>query len=254
MSARKAKEAYLRRHGQGKRLSHEDSNYSSAGGYSSTEEVEPPTGNMPTTPRSPRSPTEPKSESWAQRRKQHVLHRAMGERSPREISESLAASLAAVQFAAKLKESVKAKKAESGELSWKQKRAQHYKLTHGVPRAPIEDLAVSTTAVLFAARLKKKIAGGASKATEGDVVLTSGGEGAQEAATKPKRPSTGEKTWTQLRKEAFMRKYGRQRKEEVTAPDVAVSAVQFAAKLRARQAATAASKGSSASVDVSDPA
>ena len=57
---------------------------------------------------------------------------------------------------------------------------------------------------------------------------------AEEGATTARSRREGEVSWTQRRKQAFLRKYGRQRKEETTTPDVAVSAVVFAARLRNR--------------------
>lgn len=247
MSARKAKEAYLRKHG-GLRTSKEDmsaSERTSASGYSSTDE-----------PSSPRIATkkkensnDPISPSWSQKRKQNYLSRATGERTPREpeIPEQLAVSLAAVSFAAKLKAGVNKNKdgGDDKPLSWRQKRAESYKLRHGVPKTPMEELAVSTSAVLFAARLKKRASAAKEGGAAGGVVLMTG-DGAQAtdaAVAKAKRENNGELSWTQKRKEAFLRKYGRQAKDEPEHTDVAVSAVAFAAKLKARQAAAKAASG-----------
>ena len=50
----------------------------------------------------------------------------------------------------------------------------------------------------------------------------------------------GEKSWTQKRKESYRKRYGRERAESVAQADVAVTAVKFYAKLKARSAAAAA--------------
>ena len=94
MSSKKAKEAYLRKYGRGERsprASHDSI------GYSSAEEE------LPQSPgRQPQFSLDGKEgeKSWAQKRKENVLARATGARSPKEADE-LKISLAAVQFAAK---------------------------------------------------------------------------------------------------------------------------------------------------------
>ena len=287
MSTKRAKEAYLRKHGLGRRTSKEDLNYSSTGGYSSTEEDKPSSTSVPG------SPTKKSSEqSWAQKRKDSVLARATGERTPRAAvetpSEQLGVALKASIFTAKLKESVRKTKGEEAPLSWSQKRAEAFKRTHGVPKAPIEELKVSTTAILFAAKLKRLAGAAAAGATPGGggtggmgggtggmgggaggVVLTVGDGPVQpelaraaearaaevQNSVRTRRESREEAkgeqlSWTQRRKEAYLRKYGK-KGEEPMQPDVAVSAITFAAKLKARKAASDAAAASSAPVELS---
>ena len=83
-------------------------------------------------------------------------------------------------------------------------------------------------AVAFASKLKAR----ASRAKDEDAM----------ASTAPTRPasarSEGELSWTQKRKQAYLRKYGRQRETAVDQADVSVTAVVFVSKLnRLRKAA-----------------
>ena len=224
MSTKKAKEAYLRKHGQGRTRS-DGSGYAS--GYSSTED-EP----LASARERPLSERDEAGKSWAQRRKENLLARASGCRSPR-AADPLGVSLAAVQFAAKLKEGVKKKK-EGGEPSWKEKRRISFEKRHGVK--PSEPVGVALTSVLFAAKLRRRAAGNASNSAGAASVedISDPQMAAEEGATTARSRREGEVSWTQRRKQAFLRKYGRQRKEETTTPDVAVSAVVFAARLRNR--------------------
>ena len=239
MSTKKAKEAYLRKHGQGRTRS-DGSGYGSAGsGYGSghcSSEDELPAGGRE---RSISTERDEAGKSWAQRRKENLLARASGCRSPR-AADPLGISLAAVQFAAKLKEGVKKKK-ESGEPTWKEKRRISFEKRHGV--RPTEPVGVALTSVLFATRLRRRAAGNASNgvsagnvAASVEVDISDPQMAAEEGATtaRSRREGTGEVSWTQRRKDAFLRKYGRQRKGDTTTPDVAVSAVAFAARLRNR--------------------
>lgn len=238
MSARKAKEAYLRKHGLGTPRSRSASQEGYSTGYSSTEDEGLSPG-KPTTPTAKAASAGDKS--WSQKRKENLLARASG---VRREPDALEVSLTAVSFAAKLKESLK-KKAEAkdasekaySELTWREKRARNYGLAHGVPVKPPES-DVALTSILFAAKLRMRVAG---RVAEGDgVVLTSGDvEQAAAAKPKPKRPP-GELSWKQQRKEAYLRKYGMRRVEETTSADVAISSIMFAAKLRKKAGESAA--------------
>jgi len=104
-----------------------------------------------------------------------------------------------------------------------------FQATHNaVPKKQVEVTALS---LLFAAKLKMR--GKAAK--QSDVVLTTGEENAAKKA-----PPSGEVSWTTKRKEAYLKRYGRQRLEETTAPDVGMSAVAFAARLKSKRASSAA--------------
>ena len=107
-----------------------------------------------------------------------------------------------------------------GELSWTAKRKEAYLRKYGREReevVPSADVAVS--AVAFVGRLK-------TRAMANDAAAKSN------APTQPASPGRNELSWTQKRKQMYLRKYGRQRETEVATPDVAVSAVVFGAKLK----------------------
>ena len=215
-----SKEAYLRKHG---------------GGRPRTNSHEEPTS-PPTSPRSPVSREASGELSWAQKRKESLQKRA-GMASPRN-SELQTAKLA-VQFAAKLKIQAQKKKEmeeKTGvhEESWKERRMKAFMATHN-GRKPDAEMKVSATAVLFAAKLKLRAKNTSALADISDADTAHAGlSGPPTPKAKKKDPNA--KSWTQLRKEAFMKKYGRQRKEEAASTDVAVSAVKFAAKLKQRVA------------------
>lgn len=180
-----------------------------------------------------------------------MLARATGARVPREADKELHVTLAAVQFAGKLKKAAAEKKL--GEETWKEKRMHAYQVTHGVSAVPMEPVDVALGAVLFAAKLRKRV-------SESEAAVLREREA---IAAKARRAAAGEVSWTQRRKEAYLRKYGRTRSEETTKPDVAVSAIAFASKLRLRSAGAssgaapsgpatcAATVGAGAEVDVS---
>ena len=95
---------------------------------------------------------------------------------------------------------------------------------------------MAVTAVTFISKLRMRQAATAEAAASA----------ASAAPTQPSSPGRlpGELSWTAKRKQAYLRKYGRERKEAAAQADVAVSAVVFGAKLkRLSTAAKAAAKG-----------
>jgi hypothetical protein len=87
--------------------------------------------------------------------------------------------------------------------------------------------------VKFFVKLKSKAAAQQSAATDGSAAADGSA-----ASTAPTRPAStrkpGELTWTQKRKEAYLRKYGKVRLEETTQADIAVTALSFASKLKVK--------------------
>ena len=83
-------------------------------------------------------------------------------------------------------------------------------------------------AVKFFVKLKSKAAAAQQQAGTEDAP----------PSTAPTRPASarkpGELTWTQKRKEAYLRKYGKARLENTTQADIAVTALSFASKLKVK--------------------
>lgn len=125
------------------------------------------------------------------------------------------ASLVAVQFAAKLKQQVK--KSAAGP-TWQERKKASFLATHG-------------------------------DRDHGPRSARNSREELEPVQARSPRSPRGE-SWTQLRKDAYLRKYGFAREQPVTQPDVAVSALSFVAKLKnktkTKLEAEAAEKASSA--------
>ena len=186
----------------------------------------------------------PSEKSWSQKRKETLIARASGER--RE-PDALATSLATAEAEREAKEALKKtqekkdpSEKEYHELTWREKRARNFGLTHGVP-VKVPEVEVAVTSVLFAAKLKARLA--ASKQQQ-----PAAEEGAEAEPPKLKKKASGEVGWKQQRKEAYMRKYGIKRAEETTQADVAVTALRFAAKLKMK--ASASATGTEAPVNI----
>jgi len=224
--SKKAKEAYLRKNGIKPRASHEG--YSS--GYGSTEDE------GRSQPASPKNRAEGEK-SWAQKRKENVLARATGSRSPRE-PEPLQVSLTAVQFAAKLKEGVKKSREEP---SWKEKRMHAYLATNGAASRPTTAADVAFSSVLFAAKLRARVVGAALAPDATSEMAAALATAA--AAKREARAASGELSWTEKRKQVFLAKYGRQRHESTPNTDVAISAVAFIGRLQQRVKLSAEANG-----------
>ena len=228
MKARK--EAYLRKHGLGS--------------------PRPSKEEIVTASDSESSPKPAKSQadgekSWAQKRKEHMLARASGV-PVRTASDDVDVAMAAVKFAAKLKVGAQGP-------SWKQKRKDAYLATHNAKR-PEKQVRVAVKSVVFAQRLLKlRNAAGAAAAAGQEVDPLEAGIGGTDSLPSPRRKPPGEKTWTQKRKETYLKRYARQPSNDPPEADVAVSAVHFAAALKARRSAAAdAVGGGSASISAGE--
>jgi hypothetical protein len=227
MSAAKRKEVYLRKHGLSPRSPR-----------SSRELISDPAASLPesgeTSPRSPAAATNnrangPQQQSWASKRKEHVLARAGVPRAPPTQAD---VAVTAVKFAAKLK------MRSAGEKSWQEKRKEAYLATHNAKR-PEAQFRIAAKSLVFASKMLK-------------TVRNDGSEGADHASGSApqlsRQKSAGEKSWTQKRKEAYLKRYGRRPPDEPPATDTAVTAVAFAGALKARAESTrAANAGSSPS-------
>ena len=171
---------------------------------------EAPSSPPPPPPKPPLKPGE-KSLSWSEKR-MHAYLSTRGVRSSHDAVEP--EPVAPVP-------SPRSPRAP-GDVSWTQKRKEIHLRKYGYERSEAVSAAdVAVSAVKFVARLKGRVNAG----TEGAARLDS---------AAPTRPASrgSEKSWKQLRKEAYLRKYGRERQGETTQADVAVSAVSFAAKLK----------------------
>ena len=133
------------------------------------------------------------------------------------------------------------------------RRKEVYLSTHNaVPK----QLDVTVTSVLFANRLLRRrreaLAAPGDAAPEVDGHSANSTDADAEAAQRPRRSSHGEKSWSQQRKDAYLRKYGRPREKDVADADVAVTAVVFASRLmrRSQGGAPASAGGASAGAPV----
>jgi hypothetical protein len=161
-------------------------------------------------------PSTPKGEkSWAQKRKDNLLARSGGRPSKEALDSppnvALGASLKAVAFATKLKKHVNEKKKAAGEETWQERRAARYLATHGGPRTD---------------RTRSLI--------EDDNPVGASPRSPRSRSASAGQPGQPEKSWTQRRKESYLRKYGFDRAEKVAGPDVAVTALSFVSKLKRR--------------------
>ena len=105
------------------------------------------------------------------------------------------------------------------EQSWTAKRKEAYLRKYGFEREDaVTNPDVAVSAVAFVSKLKSR--------------LQANNDAASKAPTQPSSPGRTELSWTARRKQAYLRKYGRARETPVATPDVAVSAVVFAGKLK----------------------
>mmetsp|Transcript_34424 Transcript_34424/g.90595 ORF Transcript_34424/g.90595 Transcript_34424/m.90595 type:complete len:263 (-) Transcript_34424:163-951(-) len=202
------KAAYMRKHGM---RPHSGKEHSEAANASSGDE-------QPKSPRSVAAEPHPHGEhvlSWKQKRAQHVLERAGGGgRSRRNSAESFEGE---------------------GEKSE----------NHLQPPSPAQQqLAVTMTAVNFTAKLRTKtwldrrkeafLAPHADRTERrsAEAEAAAAATAAAAAADTP-RASPREKSWTQKRKETYLKRYGRV-PVEPPPPDVAITAIAFAAALKRR--------------------
>lgn len=212
MSTKARKEAYLRRHNL---RSPRPSVEVSEGEETSAADLKVAV----VAPVKPKSPGGEGERSWAEKRKDHVLHR----RPSREAHPPPAAVAASPD--------VKPAKAASPrtptEPSWAQKRKEHLLKRAGAEPAGFD---VALTAVQFAARLKL----GASNAA----AATGKATGSPPSEPSSAASSPREKSWAQRRKESYLARYARSPPAQA---QVAVAAVAFAVKLK-RQAKKADSE------------
>ena len=242
MSASKRKEVYLRKHGLSPRTPRESHELSEPLGHELLR-TEPPTGGIEEC-KSPMA-AESHEKSWAAKRKEHLLHRAGVARDPAPID----VAATAVHFAAKLKLQAQAAKEAArakGIKSWQEKRKEAFMATHG--GKPTQDLRVAVKTVIFANRLlaKRRDASSAAAALHGVEPLergppsssTSSATGGETSSRGSNRAagtkSAAEKSWTQRRKETYLKRYGRERPSGPAPADTAVTAVAIAAMLKVR--------------------
>ena len=148
-----------------------------------------------------------KEQSWSEKRMASYLSRH-GTRSPRASHDDLSA---------RSESSAPTSPRAPGELSWTAKRKELHLRKYGFAREEETTQAdVAVSAVKFISKLRVKT--NEAKATSA-------------APTRPASASS-EKSWRQQRKEAYLRKYGKARATETTDADVAVTAIQFASKLK----------------------
>lgn len=187
-------------------------------------------------PPKPSLPTgEKKEESWSQKRAQHFLATHGGPRTPRASKEDLGSTDTSATSSGSPRSPRSPRGA--GELSWTEQRKEAYRRKYGIVRPEaVAATDVTVSAVKFFVKLKTKAAAASSAEAAGDG--SAKGSSDVTAAEEPKRPSSarkpGELTWTQKRKEAYLRKYGHARLGATTDADVAVTALSFTSKLKLR--------------------
>ena len=266
MSA-KRKEVYLRKHGltpRSPRSSSEDLSGELSGELSGGSSSSAVPSRSPSTLR---PPSAGQQQSWASKRKEHLLHRAGVARVP---AAPMDVAATAVHFAAKLR--LQAARAK-GVKSWQEKRKEAFMATHGV--RPEQKMRVAVKSVIFANRMltKQRRASAdadADASTHGVDPLergppsssTSSATGGETTGVETPRGGSklpAEKSWTQRRKETYLKRYGYKRPVDPPPTDTAVTAVAIAAMLKVRaqtvKARVAAEKASGASrADESDSA
>jgi hypothetical protein len=174
--------------------------------------------------------------TWQQKRAQHMERRlgvtprpSYEETEPdKEPASSLDVAISAVKETNKL-----------GEKTWKQRRKEVYLITHSVALAPVND-DPSTFAQQFEAAVADALRSPRSKRGETvsafanelmEAVAFSHELEAEVAARTPR----GEKSWTQKRKDSFLKRYGRVQAGPPST-DVALSAISFVTALKTRTA------------------
>jgi len=178
--------------------------------------------------------------TWAQKRKENLIARAQGKRSESKDAEI---TITAVTFATKLQLRAKMNRleAESGtsnssiEESWLDKRKKNYLARHDTRPKPSE---VSLQAMMFASKLQHRArrSRGLREESEKEEMTGRGAAQLEQLPSKPFPPT--EKSWQQKRKETYLARKANVRREQPTQADIAVTAIAFAAKLRARNALT----------------
>jgi hypothetical protein len=196
MSSKKVKEAYLRKH-----------NLTPRGPRPSSEELDLP---EPASPRSPgRTEGATPSKSWAAKRKEHVLARAGLARPATQAD----VAVTAVQFAVKLRMRTAAK--DPNEKSWQQRRREVFLATHAA-KPPDAQVRVAAKSLMFANRMLKSLRKGQPTGESDeqlDPELAALGAGGSSSPRARPASAAKEKTWTQLRKESYLKRYGRQLKQ-----------------------------------------
>jgi len=220
-SYKSQKEAYLRRHNRGVRSPQPELVYEE--------------------PQVEKKPSGEGQKTFAQKRKENLLSRARGGR-PREVD----VAVTAVLFASKLRQRSKAENPPStpqvfsplstptprdegglvpkkkergeGEKTWKEKRKDAFLRTHS--GTPPKEAEVAVAALAFASKLKAR-----SAQNLFDVPSRAG------SSSEPtdEVPEPREKTFAQKRKDALLRRQGI---KGIREPEIAVSSVMFASKLK----------------------